>query len=240
MKYNYKTRIYSATSVSKNFIFKLDPKKFHKIFNVLRLKSGDRVKIFNEKDGEWQGKLILESNKKGKIVCEKILKREITEEGPWLIFSPIKFGRLEWLVEKATECGVSKLLPAIMNRSIIKKINTNKLITHCISAAEQSDRVSIPEILPIRSMKEQVEFSINAEKHILFCDENIKTPSIKRCFNIVDPKNLVILIGPEGGFDNLERKYLRKIKNTTSCSLGERILRADTAALVALAIVQNK
>jgi len=240
LKYEYKTRIYSESNLSKDTVLDLEKNKLHKIKNVLRLKTGDKVSVFNDSQGEWLGKCKIDKNENSKIICEKLIRKGIKEKGPWLIFSPLKFGRMEWLVEKATECGVERLLPAIMNRSVAKKINIKKLREHCISAAEQSERISIPEIDVLKSLKDQIEFSLFSRRAILFCDENISAPLISHYLKNLNAKNVAIVIGPEGGFDEVERKYLNSIDNIMICSLGSRILRADTAALVTIALIQMK
>ena len=240
MKYEYKTRIHSESNLYKDPGLDLEKNKLHKIKNVLRLKTGDKVSVFNDSQGEWLGKCKIDKNENSKIICEKLIRKGIKEKGPWLIFSPLKFGRMEWLVEKATECGVERLLPAIMNRSVAKKINIKKLREHCISAAEQSERISIPEIDVLKSLKDQIEFSLFSRRVILFCDENVSTPLISHYLKDLNAKNVAIVIGPEGGFDEGERKYLNSIDNIMICSLGSRILRADTAALVTIALIQMK
>jgi len=240
LDYKFKTRIYSESSLSKNASVNLNSKILHKLLNVLRLKSGDSVKVFNNKDGEWIGKFIVGKNKQGYISCDSLFKQSKKELGPWLIFSPIKSKRMEWLVEKATEVGVQRFLPALMERTIIKKINHERLISYCVSASEQSERLSIPVLDPLRSLKEQIRISLDSNKKILFCDEMLSSSVISNSLVKINPKNVTILIGPEGGLKDVERKYLNEIKGAIGCSLGPRVYRAETAALVALAMVQIK
>ena len=168
MDYKFKTRIYSESSLTKNASININAKILHKLLNVLRLKSGDSVKVFNNKDGEWIGRFIVGKNKQGYVLCDSLFKQSKKELGPWLIFSPIKSKRIEWLVEKATEMGVQRFFPAVMERTIIKTINHKRLISYCISASEQSERLSIPVLDPLRSLKEQISFSLDSNKKILF------------------------------------------------------------------------
>jgi len=240
LDYKFKTRIYSESSLSKNASINLNSKVLHKLLNVLRLKSGDSVKVFNNKDGEWIGKFIVGKNKQGYVLCDSLFKQSKKELGPWLIFSPIKSKRMEWLVEKATEVGVQRFFPALMERTIVKKINHERLISYCISASEQSERLSIPVLDPLRSLKEQIRFSLDSNKKILFCDEMLSSSVISNSLVKIDPENVTVLIGPEGGLKDVERKYLNEIKGAIACSLGPRVYRAETAALVALAMAQIK
>ena len=240
MDYKFKTRIYSESSLSKNASINLNSKVLHKLLNVLRLKSGDSVKIFNNKDGEWIGKFIVGKNKQGCVLCDSLFKQSKKELGPWLIFSPIKSKRMEWLVEKATEVGVQRFFPALMERTIIKTINHKRLISYCISASEQSERLSIPVLDPLRSLKEQIRFSLDSNKKILFCDEMLSSSVISNSLVKIDPENVTVLIGPEGGLKDVERKYLNEIKGALACNLGPRVYRAETAALVALTLAQVK
>ena len=240
MDYKFKTRIYSESSLSKNASINLNSKVLHKLLNVLRLKSGDSVKVFNNKDGEWIGKFIVGKNKQGCVLCDSLFKQSKKELGPWLIFSPIKSKRMEWLVEKATEVGVQRFFPALMERTIVKKINHERLISYCISASEQSERLSIPVLDPLRSLKEQISFSLDSNKKILFCDEMLSSSVISNSLVKIDPENVTVLIGPEGGLKDVERKYLNETKGALACSLCPRVYRAETAALVALAMAQVK
>ena len=238
MGYQFKTRIYSESSLEKNTNVILSPKQSHKIINVLRMKANDDIIIFNSNYGEWLGKIIIQKYTVS-VICSKIIKQPKIESGPSLIFSPIKQARTDWLIEKATECGVVNLLPSLMKRTVVRKINLERFKNNTIGAAEQTGRMSIPNIEPLRNYEEQIKFCVDLNKTIIFCDELRLSPLISDFHQELNAKDIAIVVGPEGGFDDSERDYIQtNIENLIECSLGPRIYRAETAALVALALFQ--
>ena len=238
MGYQSKTRIHSEFFLEKNANILLTLKQSHKIINVLRMKNNDDIIIFNDASGEWLGKIIIQKSKVS-VVCGDIIKSAKTEAGPSLIFSPLKQARTDWLIEKATECGVENLLPSLMKRTVVRKINIERFKNYAIGAAEQTGRISIPNIEPLRNYEDQIKFCVQLNKTIIFCDELRLTPLISDLHKELNPNDIAIVIGPEGGFADEERDYVQtNIKNLIECSLGPRIYRAETAALVALALFQ--
>ena len=125
-----------------------------------------------------------------------------------------------------------------MNRTVVKKYNKERSINRIISACEQTGRLSLPEVLEMKNFREQIDFCIKNNKVLLFCDELITKPRIIEVVNKIDRKNLAILIGPEGGFEDKERDYIKSLNNIVVRSLGPRIYRAETAAIIALSIFQ--
>ena len=238
MGYQSKTRIHSGFFLEKNANILLTSKQSHKIIHVLRMKNNDDIIIFNDASGEWLGKIIIQKSKVS-IVCGDIIKRAKMERGPSLIFSPLKQARTDWLIEKATECGVENLLPSLMQRTVVRKINIERFKNNAIGAAEQTGRISIPNIEPLRNYEEQIKFCVKLNKTIIFCDELRLAPLISDLHKDLNPNDIAIVIGPEGGFVDEERDYVQtNIENLIECSLGPRIYRAETAALVALALFQ--
>ena len=238
MNYKAKTRIYCKASLEKNVNVSLTLKQSHKIINVLRMKNNDDVTIFNEAYGEWLGKIIIQKSKVS-VICGDIIKPIKVESGPSLIFSPLKQARTDWLIEKATECGAENLLPSIMKRTAVRNVNIERFKNNAIGAAEQTGRISIPNIEPLRNYEEQINFCVKLNKTIIFCDELRLSPLISELYKDLNPNDIAIVIGPEGGFDDEERDYVQtNIENLIECSLGPRIYRAETAALVALALFQ--
>ena len=238
MGYQSKTRIHCGFFLEKNANILLTSKQSHKIINVLRMKNNDDIILFNDASGEWLGKIIIQKSKVS-VVCGNIIKRAKTETGPSLIFSPLKQARTDWLIEKATECGVENLLPSLMQRTVVRKINIERFKNNAIGAAEQTGRISIPNIEPLRNYEEQIKFCVKLNKTIIFCDELRLAPLISDLHKDLNPNDIAIVIGPEGGFVDEERDYVQtNIENLIECSLGPRIYRAETAALVALALFQ--
>jgi 16S rRNA (uracil1498-N3)-methyltransferase len=238
LAYQFKTRIYSESALAENAKVLLTSKQSHKIINVLRMKTNEDIVIFNSNCGEWLGNIIIQKSIVT-VVCNKIIKQAKKESGPSLIFSPIKQVRTDWLIEKATECGVENLLPSLMKRTVVRKVNLERLRNNTIGAAEQTGRMSIPHIEPLRDYKEQIEYCENLNKTIIFCDELRMSPIITEFYQELNPKDIALVIGPEGGFDDSERDYIQtNIENLIECSLGPRVYRAETAALVALALFQ--
>ena len=237
MAYSFKTRLFTSSFLSKNTEVSLNSLQSHKIINVLRLKTGNLINLFNNRDGEWNGKLQIIKNNVY-FTCNKMVKMPEDELGPALLFSPLKQIRNDWLIEKATECGVSELIPTLMGRTVVRKYNKERSKSRIISACEQTGRLSLPEILEMRDFREQINLCIKKNKVLLFCDELTTKPNIIEVANNIDRKNLVILIGPEGGFEDKERDYIKNIHNIIVCSLGPRVYRAETAAIIALSIFQ--
>ena len=172
MAYSFKTRLFTLSLLSENMKVILSSSQSHKIINVLRLKTGDFINLFNNRDGEWNGKLEIIKNSVN-FICNKMVRAPKEELGPVLIFSPLKNIRNDWLIEKATECGVSKFFPTLMNRTVVKKYNKERSINRIISACEQTGRLSLPEVLEMKNFREQIDFCIKNNKVLLFCDELI-------------------------------------------------------------------
>jgi 16S rRNA (uracil1498-N3)-methyltransferase len=202
---------------------------------VLRLKAGARIKLFDDRSGEWIGELA-ESGKRRVIltVRERLRERE-TVPDLWLLFAPIKRGRIDWLVEKATELGVARLMPVVTQRTVVERLNLDRLRAHSIEAAEQCERTALPELTPPAKL-EAVLKAWPAERTLLFADERGGAPMAEAAA----PAPAALLIGPEGGFTDEERSAIRALPQARPVSLGPRILRADTAALAAISIWMAK
>ncbi len=238
LDYQFKTRVYNESFLDCNEVISLSVKQSHKLINVLRMKENDDIIIFNNISGEWGAKIKI---KKSLIYaeCIKKIRDAKKENGPSLIFSPLKQARSDWLIEKATECGVENLFPSLMTRTSVRTINIDRYRSNAIGAAEQTGRLSIPNIEPLRVYEEQIKICEKSNKTIIFCDELRMSPLIKEFNSNLNASDIAIVIGPEGGFDDKERDYVQtNIENLIECSLGPRIYRAETAALIALALFQ--
>ena len=204
----------------------LQKEQSHYLKNVLRMSEGDRVRTFNGKDGEWLAALSFEG-KKGILHPQKQLRPQLEEPGPWLFFSPLKKSRMEFLVEKAVELGVQKLTPVLTERTIVRTLNMEKIKSHIIEAAEQCERLTIPDLSP--PIKLSRVFDVLGNKNLYFFKERGEKIPLFR-----GQAECALLIGPEGGFSAQEIEGLEKSPQIKPVSLGSRILRAETASLAAL------
>jgi 16S rRNA (uracil1498-N3)-methyltransferase len=196
---------------------------------VLRLGPGDRVKLFDDRSGEWLATIAEAGKKRVTLeIGERLREREHVPD-LWLLFAPIKRGRIDWLVEKATELGVARLVPVTTRRTVVDRLNLDRLRTHAIEAAEQCGRTALPELAEPRKL-EAVLRDWPAGRPLYFADEGGGED-----FRPV-PGPGAILIGPEGGFAEEERAAIRALPQARPVSLGPRILRADTAALAAVSL----
>jgi 16S rRNA (uracil1498-N3)-methyltransferase len=196
---------------------------------VLRLGPGDQVKLFDDRTGEWLA-AIAEAGKKHVTltVGERLRERERVPD-LWLLFAPIKRGRIDWLVEKATELGVSRLVPVVTRRTIVDRLNLDRLRAHAVEAAEQCGRTALPELAEPRKL-DAILRDWPEGRVLYFADEGGGAPLAAAA------GPAAILIGPEGGFTEEERVSIREMAFARPVSLGPRILRADTAALAAISL----
>jgi 16S rRNA (uracil1498-N3)-methyltransferase len=198
---------------------------------VLRLGEGAQVKLFDDRSGEWLGVIEEAGKRRVRLRISQHLRPREQPADLWLLFAPIKRGRIDWLVEKATELGVSRLQPVLTRRTIVDRLNLERLRAHAIEAAEQCERTALPELLdPVKLDALLQQWS--SDRDLLFADEaggtNIAEASAAR--------PAAILIGPEGGFMDDERRMIASVPSARPVSLGPNILRADTAALAAVSV----
>jgi 16S rRNA (uracil1498-N3)-methyltransferase len=198
---------------------------------VLRLGPGDQVKLFDDRTGEWLAKIAEAGKKRVTLaVGERLRERERVPD-LWLLFAPIKRGRIDWLVEKATELGVARLVPVVTRRTVVDRLNLDRLRAHAVEAAEQCGRTALPELAEPRKL-EAILRDWPAGRTLYFADEGGGEPLAA----VSVPGPAAILIGPEGGFTEEERASIRSLPGARPVSLGPRILRADTAALAAISL----
>ena len=230
-----KIRIYFPDKIKSDLVAYLNKNQSHYIKNVMRLKPGEYISIFNSY-GEWNSKI--ESYQKGKAhikVLDKVRDRD-NEKKIWLAFAPLKQNPLNFMIQKATELGVQKLIPLICERSIVKNINTTRIKKIIIESSEQSNRLSIPEIKKIESLKNFLKiFPKNG--YIIFCDINTHEKNLKEILKKKIEGPICILVGPEGDFSETERQLIINLNQAYPLSLASNILRAETAAIAAITIV---
>tara|TARA_Y100000590_G_scaffold175178_1_gene200170 strand:+ start:149 stop:856 length:708 start_codon:yes stop_codon:yes gene_type:complete len=225
-------RLFFPENLSVNFISKLNKAQSHYLTKVMRKKTGETFCLFN-KSGEW--KVEIKEILKGEVIflVQKKIRNESQETDIWLAFSPIKSNYFNFMIQKATELGVNKFIPVVSDRTIVRKVNLERLEKVTIEASEQSNRLIVPTIEKSISLK---KFLIeNKELNIIFGDLNAKTKNLD--LKKIVSKPICILIGPEGDFSEKEREQILKLKNLQSIKLNNNILRTETAALTALSIV---
>lgn len=232
-----KTRLYVTGDLGEGVAVTLDEGQTHYLLHVLRAKEGNRVALFNGRDGEWLAD-ITAATKRG--VTASCLTQTLPQAGVpdvWLAFAPVKKTPSDYLVQKAAELGVRALLPVFTRRTIVSRINEERMAANAIEAAEQSGRLTVPEIRTGVSF-DKLLANWPQERRLLFCDEGGDAKVMTQAARESRGGPAAILTGPEGGFDPAERAALRALPFVVPVTLGPRILRADTAALAALAIWQ--
>ncbi|HZG10232.1 MAG TPA: 16S rRNA (uracil(1498)-N(3))-methyltransferase [Allosphingosinicella sp.] len=212
----------------------LDGAPANYLANVLRLQPGAQVKLFDDRTGEWLAE-IAEAGKK-RIALRLAGHLRPREDVPdlWLVFAPIKKGRIDWVVEKATELGAARLMPVITQRTIVDRLNLERLRAHAVEAAEQCERTALPGLDgPVKLAALLRDWP--TERTLFFADETGGEPFAAAAAG-VEPGPAAVLIGPEGGFTADEAAAIRALPQARAISLGPRILRAETAAAAALAV----
>jgi 16S rRNA (uracil1498-N3)-methyltransferase len=231
------TRLYLPKRLEAGATVALDMAQAHRLRHVLRLGPGATLAAFNERDGEWLCRLVEEGRRGATLVPERQLKTAEAEPDLWLVFAPIKRARLDWLVEKASELGAAALQPVWTERTQPGRLNGERLRALAIAAAEQSERLSVPEVR-IPERLDVLLASWPAERRLVVCDETGRGMPIASALAGFRDGPAALLIGPEGGFTDRELDALGKLPIVTRVGLGPRVLRAETAAVAALAIFQ--
>lgn len=222
-------RLFVDQPLAQDLVLTLDGAPANYLANVLRLGPGDRVKLFDDRTGEWLAEIAEAGRKRVTLrVGDHLREREAVPD-LWLIFAPIKRGRIDWLVEKATELGVARLVPVLTRRTVVDRLNLDRLRAHIVEAAEQCERTALTRIDEPRKL-EALLAAWPGERPLFFADEAGGEPLDAA------PGPAAILVGPEGGFTDEERAAIRALPQARPVGLGPRILRADTAALAAVAL----
>ena len=231
-----KVRLYFSQELKTNLLSNLSNEQSHYIKNVMRLKPGDTISLFNSVNGEWRAKIVNHTKENTEFKVEKLIKSKKLENDLWIAFSPIKKNPLDMMIQKTTELGIQKFIPILSERTSVKEINTERLKKIIIEASEQSNRISVPKIENLQPLKNFLDkFPNNGS--LIFCDINCDKSDLK---NILAKKNqgpICILVGPEGDFSEKERQLIIEKKEIFSLSLANNLLRAETAAIAAVTIV---
>lgn len=214
----------------------LEEARAHQLRGVLRLDQGATLALFNGRDGEWRGRLTRLTKRDATVTIETRLRSQAPEPDVWLLFAPIKGPRLDWIVEKATELGAAEIHPVLTRRTVVSRLNLDRLAAHALEAAEQSERLTVPPVRTPRPLDDVVG-DWSGDRHLYVAAERRDAAPMARAIR-ADGRPAAILIGPEGGFEPAELDRLTQLGFATLVGLGPRILRADTAAAAALALWQ--
>ena len=224
-------RLFFKESLSLNLTAILDKSQSHYVNKVMRIKVGEVFSLFNN-SGEWEAKILTISKSIVEFNITKQLRQKENVKDLWLAFSPIKSNYFNFMIQKATELGVTKFLPIIFDRTIVRKINKERLEKVIIEATEQSNRINIPSIDEPKSLK---EFLDDEKMDLIFTDLNSQNKKIDLDKLTINPT--CVIIGPEGDFSEDEREQILAFKGVQPIKINENILRSETAVISALSIV---
>ena len=222
-------RLFVREQLGLGAVVALDPAQANYLGNVLRLKEGAELLAFDGGSGEWLGRITEGGKKRMTLVIQRRTREPEAIPDVWLAFAPVKRAQTDWLVEKATELGVARLIPVMTQRTVVERVKLERLEAISIEAAEQCGRTRLPGISEPLTLK-QLLGTRDVVRRLYFADEGGGEPPA----GAFEPGAALILTGPEGGFTDEERAAIRAVENAVPISLGRRILRAETAALASL------
>ncbi len=225
-------RLYFSKSLSNNLIDILDKSQSHYVNKVMRVKENELFSLFNS-SGEWEAKILNISKGIVEFNVTKQLRQKENPKELWLAFSPIKSNYFNFMIQKATELGVTKFIPIIFDRTIVRKINKERLEKVIIEASEQSNRINVPDIEDPKSLD---DFLYNNKVDLIFTDLNSKNTKID--LKKVTDKPTCVIIGPEGDFSEEERAKILKFSGVQPLKINENILRSETAVISAISIIK--
>ena len=216
--------------------------QLHYLMNVMRLRDGDAVTLFNGRDGEWRASLRREGRRDCQLVVESRTRDQVAGIDLWLLFAPVKKARLDFIAQKACEMGCSRIWPVRTDHTQVTRVNDDRMLANAIEAAEQTERLDIPEVMAFAPLSQALE-ACGGDRRLIFCDEAAAGDATANPVGVLGAAGSIssaaVLIGPEGGFSDAERALIARRQNNLKLSLGPRILRADTAAIAALACFQS-
>ena len=233
-----KIRLYVDHPLGEGQSIPLEKEQAHYLFGVMRQRLGGAVALFNGVDGEWQAEVTEAGKRGGTLTCVAQSKPLQMPPDLWLIFAPIKKARTDFIVEKAAEMGAARILPVGTDYTNSERIRQDRLQAHAVEAAEQCGGTYVPEVCGLQKLSQLLDHW-PAERQLMFCDEAEVGNALQLAAQDHKDAPWAIVIGPEGGFSDKERKRLHAMKQAHVVSLGPRILRADTAAVAAMTLWQQ-
>ena len=224
-------RLFFSNTLSAEMTDRLDKSQSHYLTKVMRVKENEVFSIFNQ-NGEWEAKVLKISKGIVEFKTVKQLRKKESSKELWLAFSPIKSNYQNFMIQKATELGVTKFLPIIFDRTVVRKINNERLEKIVIEASEQSNRLNVPEIEKAQNLK---NFLNSNSMDLIFTDLNSDNKKIDK--SKLTDKPICIIIGPEGDFSETEREQILSFKGVQPLKINENILRSETAVISAISII---
>jgi len=247
-RYDFRSpRLFVAAPLAAGLTVRIDAAQIHYLASVLRMAAGDTVLVFNGADGEWKAALARVAKREAVLMVETRTRPQPEPVSLHYLFSPLKRARLDYMVQKAVEMGVSRLHPVIMRYTQAERVNLDRMRANAIEAAEQCGILAIPQIVAPLDFAAAIA-ALDPSCHLVFCDEDAPcgdpVAALRADLGMAGAAHgksaeLAVLVGPEGGFAEEERTTLLRRPRTSRVALGPRILRADTAAVAALAVVQT-
>ncbi len=237
-RYDFRSpRLYVDAALAGDATVPLDKAQTNYLLNVLRLEEGGSVLVFNGRDGEWHARIERAGKRGAALRIATLTRPQTAPTDLHYLFAPLKQARLDYMVQKAVELGVSRLQPVLTRRTQVSRLNGERMKANAIEACEQCGVLSVPDVCEPLPLARATE----GDRMLIFCDEDadVKDPvAALAAVRAAPPEPLAVLIGPEGGFADEERTLLLRRQNVVRLALGPRILRADTAAVAALSLVQ--
>ena len=225
-------RLFFSATLSTDMIDKLDRSQSHYLTKVMRIKENEVFSLFN-KNGEWEAKILRISNSIVEFKTTKQLRQKENTKELWLAFSPIKSNYQNFMIQKATELGVTKFLPIIFDRTVVRKINKERLEKIIVEASEQSNRINVPIIEDAQDLN---SFLKTNSIDLIFTDLNSNTNKIDK--SKLTDKPICVIIGPEGDFSEAEREKILAFKGVQPIKINENILRSETAVISTISIIK--
>ena len=229
-------RLFVTSGLQSGAALELADEQAHYLINVLRMKPGEKLRVFNGRDGEWQASINTAKKRSATLTLESQTRPQSLGPDIDYLFAPLKHARLDYVVQKAAELGVKRLRPVLTRRTTPERVNLERMRANAIEAAEQCGVLWVPDVLAPEPLTKVIE-TWDGARPLIFCDERCDGKDPLSTLKQIAPGPVAVLIGPEGGFDEGERQLLRAQKFVVALSLGDRIMRADTAAVAALALI---